>query len=169
SLHVAFSRDGSTLAVGSYVARVIVLWDVARSREIRQIEYIGLDGLALAPDGKTLLTGSDNVLWDVASGKKLKTFNVKYDYGHTGAAAFTADGKTLAVGGGDAHVLLFDVETGRQLQKLKGTGKYFGGAGGRINSLAFTADGKTLAVGSNDWTVRLWDVAAGKQLHQLVG
>jgi WD40 repeat protein len=73
------------------------------------------------------------------------------------------------MGGGDAHVLLFDVETGRQLHKLKGTGKNFGGAGGRINSLAFTADGKTLAVGSNDWTVRLWDVAAGRQLHQLIG
>jgi WD40 repeat protein len=169
SLHVAFSRDGSTVAVGSYVAKVIVLWDVVRAREIRQIEYIGLDCLTLAPDGKTLLTSSDNVLWDVASGKKLKTFNPRYDYGHTGAAAFSADGKTLAMGGGDASVQLFDVATGRQLHKFKGTGKYFGGAGGRINSLAFTADGKTLAVGSSDWTVRLWDVAAGKQLHQLIG
>ncbi|HEX3150839.1 MAG TPA: WD40 repeat domain-containing protein [Gemmataceae bacterium] len=168
-LHIAFSHDGSTVAVGSYVANVIVLWDVAHAREIRKIEYIGLDSLALSPDGKTLLTGSDNLLWDVASGKKLKAFNPKYDYGHTHAATFSADGKILAMGGSDAHVLLFDVESGRQLHKFKGTGKYFGGAGSGINSLAFTGDGKTLAVGSSDWTVRLWDVAAGKQLHQLIG
>ena len=168
-LHAAFSRDGRTLAVGSYVANAILLWDVARGREIRRIEYVGLNCLALAPDGKTLLTGSDNVLWDVASGNKLRSLSVRYSYGSTAAAAFSADGRTLAVGGGDASVLLFDVATGRQLHQLKGLGKSFGGAGGRVNSLAFSADGKTLAVGSNDWTVRLWDVAAGKQLHQLIG
>ncbi|MFO0808899.1 MAG: PQQ-binding-like beta-propeller repeat protein [Gemmataceae bacterium] len=169
SLHAAFSRDGSTLAVGSYVAKVILLWDVVGGREIRQIEYVGLDCLALSPDGKTLFTGSDNALWDVASGKRLRTFDARYQYGDTAAAAFSADGKTLALGGGDASVLVFDVGTGRQLHQLRGHGKVFGGAGGRVNALAFTADGKTLGVGSNDWTVRLWDVAAGKQLHQLVG
>jgi WD40 repeat protein len=168
-LDVAFSRDGSTVAVGSYNAKVILLWDIARGEEIRKIEYIGLDCLTLSPNGKTLLTGSDEVLWDVASGKKLRKFDAKYRYGGTATAAFSADGKTLALGGGDASVLLFDVATCRQLHLLKGEGKTFGGAGGRINSLSFSADGKTLAVGSNDWTVRLWDVAAGKQLHQLIG
>jgi WD40 repeat protein len=168
SLHAAFSADGSTVAVGSYVADVILLWDVAHGREIRRIEYIGLECLALAPDGKTLFTGSDNVFWDVASGKKLRTFDARYQYGDTAAAGFSVDGKTLALGGGDASVL-FDVATGRRLHRLKGQGKSFGGAGGRVNSLAFSADGKTLGVGSNDWTVRLWDAVAGKQLHQLVG
>jgi hypothetical protein len=41
NLHAAFSRDGSTVAVGSDVANVIVLWDTARGREIRRIEFVG--------------------------------------------------------------------------------------------------------------------------------
>lgn len=168
-LEAAFSRDGSTLAVGSYDAKIILLWDVKQRQEIRQIPFIGLDCLALAPDGKTLLTSGDNTLWDVASGAKLKQFPAKYRYGDTAAAEFSADGKLLALGGSDASVLLFEVESGRQVHQLVGEGKVFGGAGGGVTSLAFSPDGTLLAVGSNDWTVRLWDVASGKQRRQLIG
>lgn len=169
NLEAVFSRDGSTLAVGGYTAKVILLWDVVRGRAIRSIEYIGLGYLALSPDGKTLLAGGDDELWDVATGEKRQTFNVRYSYGDTVVAAFSLDGRTVALGGSDASFALCDVATGKTLHHLKGRGQTFGGSGGAVSSLAFSTDGKTLAVGSRDWTVRLWDVGAGEQLRQMVG
>lgn len=168
-LHAVFSRDGSTFAVGSYMSKVILIWDVRHGRQISQLDFVGLDYLALSSDGKTLVTSPDNALWDVGTVRRLGMLSAHYDYGDTSVAALSVDGKTIALGGSDGSTLLFDVATGRQLHQLKGRGKSFGGAGGGVSSLVFSADGNLLAVGSRDWTVRLWDVAAGTQIQQLVG
>ena len=70
------------------------------------------------------------------------------------AVAFSADGKTLASGGDDATVKLWDVPTGKEKQTLTGH-KY------KVTSVAFSPDGKMLASGSEDYTVKVWDVASG--------
>jgi RNA polymerase sigma factor (sigma-70 family) len=71
--HVAFSRDGRLLAINA-AWQEILLWDLARGRELRRLK--GFDAnvtcLAFAPDGRRLISGlSDSTLlvWDVAPGK----------------------------------------------------------------------------------------------------
>ncbi|HEX8089624.1 MAG TPA: hypothetical protein VF762_12255, partial [Blastocatellia bacterium] len=71
-------------------------------------------------------------------------------------------GKTLAVGGGDDTVRLWDAATGKLLRPLEGPEDV-------IWSVAFDPTGKTLAGGSDDNTVRLWDAATGKLLRTLEG
>jgi WD40 repeat protein len=68
------------------------------------------------------------------------------------ALAFSADGLTLASGGADKTIKLWDAVTGVPLATLTGHTD-------RISGLAFSPDGKTLASGSYDRTVKLWDVS----------
>ena len=81
--------------------------------------------------------------------------------GHTGwvaAVAFSPDSKTLASGGADNVVRLWDVATGKETAVLKGHTDY-------VCAAAFSPDGKTLATGSFDGTA----ACCGTSPRQAVG
>jgi WD40 repeat protein len=81
------------------------------------------------------------------------------------AAAFSRDGKLLAVGTQGygitrPTVFLYDLETGAEVRRL--LGHY-----GEIVAVAFGSDGKTVYSAAWDNTIRFWDVATGKETKQL--
>ena len=71
------------------------------------------------------------------------------------AVAFSPDGLTLASGGADRLVRIWDIETGRLLRSLRGHTN-------DIRAIVFTPDGLTLATGSEDRTIRLWNGQTGE-------
>ncbi|MEI5098703.1 hypothetical protein RB200_08580 [Streptomyces sp. PmtG] len=78
--------------------------------------------------------------------------------GHEGpvlTVAFGPGGRTVATGGGDGKVRLWNAATGA----LKST---LSGHTGDVYTVAFSPGGRTLATGGADGTVRLWDTATGE-------
>ena len=173
---MVFSPDGNILASGSE-DRTIRLWDMHTGEHKKTLSghKHRVYSVAFSPDGKTLVSGSDDNtirLWDVDTGETQRILT-----GHAGefevdngpfsdegvkSVAFSPDGKTLASGGGDNVIHLWDIGTGKRTMTL------FGHTGG-LFSLAFSPDGKTLASGSHDSDIRLWDPHTGQQKKTLTG
>ena len=100
---LAVSADGKTLATGGEEGQVS-FWDTTRLAQIKNVqERVGpLKWLTFSPDGKSLAGGSVNqreapavTIWDVATGKVLRTS--KKLTGQVCSAAFSADGNQLFV------------------------------------------------------------------------
>jgi WD40 repeat protein len=175
---VAFSPSGDQiLSAGG--DRIVRLWDVATGKEIRR--FVGhtdpVVGLSLSEDGRRVLSGSCEIdwwlpqpadgdrtgpwrLWDVATGKQIGRF-----YGPTtdylGCVALSPDGKRALTGCGK-RLLLWDVESGRELRALDGHTNV-------VTSVAFSPDGVHALSGGMDGHLRLWEIRSGKELRCLKG
>jgi WD40 repeat protein len=147
------------------------VYDLAtRQRVARLVCPHEIQGLMWSPDGKYVVSrGEYNRelrspvrVWDTTSWK-LRSFD-----GHTSdvrRVAFAPNSKTLASGGEDATVRLWDVETGKPAGLKQGHQK-------GLSALDWSPDGKLVASGGLDQLVFLWPaegdgkpVALGEQGH----
>jgi WD40 repeat protein len=118
---LAVTLDGQRLAVGGWGQAS--LWDIARGDKLHAYEgpRRRVDAIALAPDARWLITGSDDGLataWDTASGRELFSLN-----GHTDtitSIAVTLDGRRIVTGSVDGTVRLWDAVSGQELLTLNG-------------------------------------------------
>ncbi len=114
-----------------------------------------LNEVAVSPDGSLIavgLTGGGIRLWNIATGKPGVTLPShggrlpNWDGDNTGLAlAFSPDGKTLATGGRDGLVKLWEMPEGKLIATLKW--QIPDGPPRLVMSLAFSPDGTSLAVG----------------------
>jgi WD40 repeat protein len=168
---VAFSSDGKKL--GAAWDKEARLWDVDATKEIHAFTRTASSfGSAFSPN-LTLLASAhhqDVDLWDTAKGKEHK---VLPDHrGSVTGIAFTADGKTLAVGvqhdvdGKHANeIRLWDVDKGEERKTLRGHADYLG-------PFAMSPDGKWIAFVNGawnltEWQLRLLDVAGDRVVGTL--
>jgi len=76
--------------------------------------------------------------------------------------AISPDGKTVLSASDDKTVKWWDLETGKEIQTLKGHSDY-------VKSIVFSPDGQTMASGSNDRTIRWWNLESGQEIQTFSG
>jgi WD40 repeat protein len=180
----SFSGDGKYVAVGcadfpaapNQPARAWV-YEVPGGKEVAQVEtlhnsnvrgFLSGDGKVLATTGHYMNRGNEPrekqaeinqtvQLWDVTTGKELRKVRTEGSWGGLAGAAFSPDGKQMALALSTGGFVVIDVAGGKELRHV--AGRRNSGA-----SLAYSPDGKVLAAAALDGTVQTWDAATGQRL-----
>lgn len=182
---VAFSPDGTTLAVGTGCifygpdSAYVKAWDIASGAQLLDIElpvvhdFVG--AVAFSPDGALLaVTHGHGAATDWATGNAslsarwaislldATTGRLRLELGEASGAArstlaFSPDGTRLASINGEARV--WDVVSGDELPRLEGP------ASG-LQDVAFSPAGHVIACERDH--VRSWDTATGALLSEVV-
>ena len=163
SSSVSISADGTMLAWGD--GDGVALWDVATGASLGRISDSragGAGAVAFSPTepllalvrsgwvGNTPAEGGGDVeLWDVARRSRVAALQVDKTPGNKEnvlgwSAAFSPDGRTLATGGIDRVVHLWDVRTRKLIRELEQN------VGNAVWALDFTPDGSRLAMSGGD-------------------
>jgi hypothetical protein len=161
-----FAAGGKELLVLG-AAGVPQVYSTGNWQPVRQLNNVRTSvALAFSPDATTLacttsLYNYDVHLVDLSTGKDRHVLKGKT--ARPLGLAFSSDGRTVACGGRDKLIHLWNAETGQELYPA------LQGHDGPVQVLAFSPDGQLLASGGWDKRVLLWEVATGKQLGVLEG
>jgi len=164
---LAFSHDGRCLASASEDGTVKT-WAVPTGKQLLELPGDGraVFSVSLSPDGRLASLGiAELTLWDVATGKRLSSFQVE---GGSGQVVFGPDGRRLASVNQRLVAKVWDAVTGEVIHSLPGPGR-------ELICVAFSPDGRLLAAGSGshrfrkNGEVRVWETETGGELHTLSG
>ena len=163
---IAYSPDSTRLAVASRIG--IWMYDTETGEALDLLApNTGVESVSFSPDGQISATvnGGFRVhLRHATTGERLQTIRGVRRNSYLfmpDNVVFSPDGNTLAGGGSDGIVRLWDIKTGTERQIPTGD---YGGL-----KVAFSPDGNTLGtvpllhIGG---PVLLWDVNTGKQLRE---
>jgi WD40 repeat protein len=161
---VIFSPDSTKLAVID-ADRKILLWklDTPKAKPLELGHEIYVTNLLFSPDSALLLGApgpsleeQSLYLWEVSTGKLLRTWKVKGDQ-----FAFHPNGTSLAVTDFEKNqISVLDLSTWAVVQTMEGDPS--------IREIIFSPDGRLLLTTSNTG-IQIWGIAAGKILKTITG
>jgi len=169
---VGISSSGRKLASGAH-DRTTRLWNLETQTEVGRFANALASGtttaLAFSLDDTKLASGSSDKfvrLWDVANQELLKTMQ-----GHPAAVSgvvFTPDGKFLISGseaaplGKGATLILWNVETGREVHR-------FAGMFEPVTAIGLSPDGRFTVAANRSGSLTLWETGSGRKVREFHG
>jgi serine-threonine kinase receptor-associated protein len=144
-------KDNTVLAAGK--DGVIRFWDLEKPES--PVATLQVDSevrdMEISPD-ETILTvaaGNKVYFFNLETKKLVHAYPMPIHFREEGGASLHPSKTKFVAGGSDLWVRVFDFETGKELETLKGHH-------GPIRCVRYAPDGKTYATGSEDGTIRLW-------------
>ncbi|KIM37214.1 hypothetical protein M413DRAFT_279528 [Hebeloma cylindrosporum] len=157
---VCFSADGKYLATGAEDKKIRI-WNIAdkKIRNIFEGHQQDIYSLEFSSSDHILISGSGDKsvrIWSMHDGSSTVLTIDDADPPNTDAGvtsvALSINGRWVAAGSLDTVVRIWDVETGKLVERLTGHTD-------SVYSIAFTPDGKGLVSASLDETLKYWDVS----------
>jgi WD40 repeat protein len=180
---LAFSRDGSRLALGTSSRtggrETIAIWELASDAKpliISRAHDYGLSGLIFLPDGNGLVSSGSRheavpgrpregtwlaeiKLWNSKTGQHVRDFAIGR-VGYADGIALSRDG-TFLISSHFNRLLIWNVPAGTLRQEMPIEVNNYAGATGGIS---ISPDGRTIAARRGDNAVHLWDLSTRKPL-----
>ena len=170
---VAFSPKDKNLLASAGDDGHVVLWNIRSRPSVARyvVKEDKIRALAFSSDGKFLMSAREKghiAVHPINSGDNYEKFSQPKVFqdacqGQLQAIALSPDDETLATGGDDGYLRLWQVDTGKLLWRSELPHTDW------IRSIAFSPDGKNIATGSEDFEIKIWDSARGRYLNTLSG
>ena len=166
---IATSHDGTCFAVeflerGKYPLSSVAVWDLHTKKIVREIKghRRSIHGIGFSPNGRWLASASFDhfVLLTRLNADDADSIVLKQSEALFNCLDFSPDSKLLATGTYRGNVWLWDVETGKEFDLLRGHKR-------DVWALKFSPDGRFLATGGPDRCAKLWDVVTRKEIAVL--
>lgn len=150
---VTISPDGRWVATGSEQDRHLRIWDTKRNCEALSLPAGLRSKAAFSSDGKWFMAfGATLELREVESWQRAQLFPDQEHAPVLGAAAFSPDGRTLAVVTNGRSIPLIDLRSFQTLAVLNSPGAT------EIHALAFSPEGNRLAAVGDAVRLRIWNL-----------
>lgn len=181
---LALSPDGRTLVTGGQ-DHFVRVWDALTGEELYTLKkYRGeIICVAISPDGRSFAVGfapskdgAELRLYDLPTGTECAAGHTSVPRSAVTAVMFSPDGHTLAAGGKDGAVRLWELLENPAWSPLQGPGverftiqerRTFRAHAQDVRALAFSPDGRLLATTGREGTACVWRVADSVSLLTL--
>ncbi|MBC8170234.1 MAG: TIR domain-containing protein [Anaerolineae bacterium] len=154
---VMFTANGEHFVSSSW-DKTVRLIDMNNGAQIARYQEANAPvwEVTFSPDGKYVIAGNSLTLIDVQTGEHGRTFQTGSD-AQVFNLSFSPDGQWLDVGLEDGTVIVWDVATGKEIQRWQPFTQ-------EVWISIFSPDGNYLLTTSQDGTAKLWDTATWSEI-----
>lgn len=154
-LDLELSPDAKFITTVS--SQAITRWDATTGEPVQKFSLPRPQQRgSLASHASRAITADESTLrvWNLSGDTEVRAFPIDQEIADL---AMSSDGKHAVTGLLDGRVLLWDLESGQVIRRLRGQGK-------SVSCVAFSPDGDRIVSGSGDGHVVVWDWNLGCQI-----